>query len=78
MPLRRDISLEEYGYGENDIEKQIYEMSENLHVWHEYYMDPEVADFYMKFGTSAIIGELSVDDFAKKMDEKVVEIEGKQ
>lgn len=78
LPLRRDISLEEYGYGENDIEKQIYEMSENLHVWHEYYMDPEVADFYMKFGTSAIIGELSVDDFAKKMDEKVVEIEGKQ
>lgn len=74
LPLRRDITLEEYGYGDTDLHKKIYEMSLRTSIWHEYYMSPELADYYYIFGASTIIGNISLDEFVKKMDEKAKEL----
>lgn len=73
LPLRKDVTLTDIKKESDILYAKTRAMLERTIPWHEYYMDPEVADVYYRFGTAAITQRVSVQDFAMMMDEAVEE-----
>ena len=74
LPLRTDVTLEEVGMEEALVYQQISEMSTNYTFWADNSMVPEVNAEMQKLGSMAITGEISVEELAAQMDQKVAEL----
>ena len=74
LPLRTDVTLEEVGMEEALVYRQISDMSTNYTFWADNSMVPEVNAEMQKLGSMAITGEISVEELAAQMDQKVAEL----
>ena len=74
LPLRTDVTLEEVGMEEALVYQQTSEMSTNYTFWADNSMVPEVNAEMQKLGSMAITGEISVEELAAQMDQKVAEL----
>lgn len=74
FPLRRDVTFTDMGYTNNPVFEKVFQMSQRGKTWHEFAMNPEVVNESYKYGTLAVIGKISPQEMAEKLDAKVQEL----
>lgn len=69
FPNRSDISLGEYDKDPSEILQKIYPLLPYAHSTPDYLMPMKVYSEFYRYSLSAIIGQITVEEFADKMDE---------
>lgn len=69
IPNRGDVSLEEYDSSPDEILTKIYPLLPYAHSTPDYLMPMKVYTEFYRYSEAVVIGDLSPNDFAIKMDE---------
>lgn len=75
VPIRKDISLEELGWEEDEVLTKVYELGQNYSYWSDNTMVPDVANECFSLGTLVVTGKMSPEELAQKLDEKAIEMQ---